>query len=83
MTGEIKLLIVDPIVSAVAGDSHKNAEVRRGLQPLVDAGQKMGAAVLGAVADVTSIDYVFKLCAFLPAIGLLTVFLPNFKVHKI
>ena len=33
----------------------------------------MGAAVLGAVADVTSIDYVFKLCAFLPAIGLLTV----------
>ena len=38
VTGEIKLLIVDPIVSAVAGDSHKNAEVRRGLQPLVDAG---------------------------------------------
>jgi MFS transporter, FSR family, fosmidomycin resistance protein len=35
--------------------------------------------VLGAVADETSIDYVFKLCAFLPAIGLLTVFLPNFK----
>ncbi len=47
VTGEIKLLIVDPIVSAVAGDSHKNAEVRRGLQPLVDAGQKLGAAVLG------------------------------------
>ncbi len=45
--GEIKLLIVDPIVSAVAGDSHKNAEVRRGLQPLVDVGQKLGAAVLG------------------------------------
>lgn len=45
--GEIKLLIVDPIVSAVAGDSHKNAEVRRGLQPLVDAGQTLGAAVLG------------------------------------
>ena len=42
----------------------------------------IGAAVLGALADVTSIDYVFKLCAFLPAIGLLTVFLPNFKVHK-
>ena len=41
----------------------------------------IGAAVLGALADVTSIDYVFKLCAFLPAIGLLTVFLPNFKVH--
>lgn len=44
---EIALLIVDPIVSAVAGDSHKNAEVRRGLQPLVDVGHKLGAAVLG------------------------------------
>ena len=42
----------------------------------------IGAAVLGAVADETSIDYVFKLCAFLPAIGLLTVFLPNFKAYK-
>ncbi len=42
----------------------------------------IGAAVLGALADVTSIDYVFKLCSFLPAIGLLTVFLPNFKAHK-
>ena len=46
-SSEIKLLIVDPIVSAVAGDSHKNAEVRRGLQPLLDAGQQLGAAVLG------------------------------------
>jgi putative DNA primase/helicase len=45
--GDVKLLIVDPIVSAVAGDSHKNAEVRRGLQPLVDVGHKLGAAVLG------------------------------------
>ena len=42
----------------------------------------IGAAVLGALADVTSIDYVFKLCSFLPAIGLLTVFLPDFKAHK-
>jgi putative DNA primase/helicase len=32
--GGVRLLIVDPVVSAVAGDSHKNAEVRRGLQPL-------------------------------------------------
>ena len=45
--GEVKLLIVDPIVSAVAGDSHKNAEVRRGLQPLIHAGQMMDAAMLG------------------------------------
>ncbi|MBL8316375.1 MAG: AAA family ATPase, partial [Rubrivivax sp.] len=31
----LQLLILDPIVSAVAGDSHKNAEVRRSLQPVV------------------------------------------------
>lgn len=43
----VRLLIVDPIVSAVSGDSHKNAETRRGLQPLVDLGQRLGAAVLG------------------------------------
>lgn len=42
-----RLLIVDPIVSAVAGDSHKNAEVRRSLQPVVDLGQRLGCAVLG------------------------------------
>jgi putative DNA primase/helicase len=34
--GDVRLLIIDPIVSAIAGDSHKNAEVRRGLQPLAD-----------------------------------------------
>jgi putative DNA primase/helicase len=45
--GDIRLLIVDPIVSAVAGDSHKNAEVRRALQPLVDLGQSLRAAVVG------------------------------------
>lgn len=41
------LLIVDPIVSAVAGDSHKNAEVRRSLQPLVDLAMTRRCAVLG------------------------------------
>src|SRR5687768_11292290 len=45
--GDISLLIVDPIVNAVAGDSHKNGEVRRSLQPLVDFGEEMGCAVLG------------------------------------
>ncbi len=39
----------------------------------------IGAAVLGALADATSITYVYKVCAFLPAIGLLAVFLPSFK----
>lgn len=42
-----RLLILDPIVSAVAGDSHKNAEVRKALQPVVDMAQRIGCAVLG------------------------------------
>ncbi|KIU44928.1 MULTISPECIES: MFS transporter [Bradyrhizobium] len=37
----------------------------------------LGAAVLGKLADHTSIAYVYQLCAFLPAIGLLAVFLPK------
>ena len=45
--GNISMLIVDPIVNAVAGDSHKNGEVRRALQPLVDFGEKMNCSVLG------------------------------------
>jgi FSR family fosmidomycin resistance protein-like MFS transporter len=36
----------------------------------------IGAAVLGALADATSIGFVFKVCAFLPAIGLLAGLLP-------
>jgi len=42
----------------------------------------IGAAVLGAVADATSITFVYKICAVLPAIGLLAGFLPNFKAQK-
>lgn len=45
--GDVGLIIIDPIVAAVVGDSHKNAEVRRGLQPLVDLAQKFNCAVLG------------------------------------
>jgi FSR family fosmidomycin resistance protein-like MFS transporter len=37
----------------------------------------IGAAVLGRLADKTSISHVFQLCAFLPLLGLLTGFLPN------
>jgi MFS transporter, FSR family, fosmidomycin resistance protein len=37
----------------------------------------IAAAALGALADVTSIEYVFWLCSFLPLAGLLTVFLPD------
>jgi FSR family fosmidomycin resistance protein-like MFS transporter len=39
----------------------------------------IGAAVLGRLADQTSIHHVFNLCAFLPLLGLLTGFLPNTK----
>jgi len=39
----------------------------------------LGAAVLGVLADHTSIYFVYQVCAFLPAIGLLTVFLPNIE----
>ena len=45
--GDVALLIADPVVSAVSGDSHKNTEVRRALQPLVDIGARLGCAVLG------------------------------------
>jgi MFS transporter, FSR family, fosmidomycin resistance protein len=37
----------------------------------------LGAAVLGTLADHTSIDFVYKICAFLPALGLLTALLPD------
>jgi FSR family fosmidomycin resistance protein-like MFS transporter len=39
----------------------------------------IGAAVLGKLADATSIRFVYEVCAFLPAIGLLTVLLPNVR----
>lgn len=37
----------------------------------------IGSAVLGKLADLTSIAYVFHICSYLPLIGLLTAFLPN------
>ena len=39
----------------------------------------LGAAVLGALADRTSIDFVYQVCAFLPALGLFTALLPDTK----
>lgn len=45
--GNVRLLIVDPIVSAISGDSHKNSETRRGLQPLVDLAASLKCALLG------------------------------------
>lgn len=45
--GNVRLLVIDPVVSAVAGDSHKNSEVRRALQPLGDLAAKLQCAVIG------------------------------------
>jgi FSR family fosmidomycin resistance protein-like MFS transporter len=42
----------------------------------------IGAAVLGELADFTSMQFVYRLCAFLPFIGLLTAFLPNIRAAK-
>jgi FSR family fosmidomycin resistance protein-like MFS transporter len=39
----------------------------------------IGAAVLGELADWTSIEFVYGVCSFLPMIGLLTVFLPELE----
>jgi FSR family fosmidomycin resistance protein-like MFS transporter len=41
----------------------------------------IGAAVLGRLADHTSIQYVFRLCAWLPLLGLLTGFLPDVEAR--
>jgi len=43
----------------------------------------LGAALLGRLADHTSIEYVYQVCAYLPLIGLLTVFLPHFEQTKV
>jgi MFS transporter, FSR family, fosmidomycin resistance protein len=40
----------------------------------------LGAAVLGKIADHTGIAFVYQVCALLPAIGLLAVFLPKMRV---
>jgi len=39
----------------------------------------IGAALLGQLADATSIETVYRVCAYLPLIGLLTVFLPTIR----
>jgi len=42
----------------------------------------IGSALLGYLADRTSISFVFRLCAFLPLLGLFTGFLPNLEKRK-
>ena len=42
----------------------------------------LGSALLGMLADKTSIDYVYHVCAFLPLIGVITVFLPDIGTKR-
>lgn len=42
----------------------------------------LGSALLGMLADATSIEYVYHVCAFLPLIGVLTVFLPDIGTRR-
>lgn len=39
----------------------------------------LGSALLGNLADHTSIDYVYHICAYLPLMGIIALFLPNLK----
>lgn len=39
----------------------------------------LGAALLGVIADAKGIEFVYRICSFLPAIGLFAVFLPNLR----
>jgi MFS transporter, FSR family, fosmidomycin resistance protein len=39
----------------------------------------IGAAALGEIADIKGIDFVYTICSYLPALGLLTIFLPNIE----
>jgi FSR family fosmidomycin resistance protein-like MFS transporter len=42
----------------------------------------IGAALLGRLADATSIEFVYRVCAFLPAVGVLAAFLPPIEPAK-
>ena len=65
-----KLLIIDPVIVVVSGDSHKGGDVRRGLQPLADLAETTGVAVLGIThfnkgsADADPLDRVMGSQAF-------------------
>ena len=43
----LKLIIIDPIASAVSGDGHKNPEVKRCLDPITKMAEKLDVAILG------------------------------------
>lgn len=42
----------------------------------------LGSAILGLWADHTSIEFIYKICAYLPLVGIIAYFLPNMKKIK-
>jgi FSR family fosmidomycin resistance protein-like MFS transporter len=42
----------------------------------------IAAAILGNVADVHGIEYVYKFCAYMPLLGFVAIFLPNVKARR-
>ena len=45
--GHVVLIIIDPIVSVVTGDSNKSSDVRAGLQPIVELAQELNCSIIG------------------------------------
>ena len=43
----------------------------------------LGAALLGWLADLTSVNFVYTVCSYLPAMGLLAAFLPNIERPRV
>ncbi|MCK0107882.1 MFS transporter [Flavobacteriaceae bacterium S0825] len=43
----------------------------------------IGSALIGILADNTSIDFVYKICSFLPLVGIVCLFLPNLNLKKV
>src|SRR5690242_13204412 len=44
---DLRLVVLDPVVSVITGDSHKNGETRRDLQPVVNLAKELDVAVIG------------------------------------
>jgi FSR family fosmidomycin resistance protein-like MFS transporter len=77
-------LIIASAFSAIVVYAQELAPSRIGMVSGLFFGLAFGmggvaAAALGQLADWTSIDFVYRVCAFLPALGLLTAFLPNLR----
>lgn len=43
----------------------------------------LGSALLGIIADYTSVSYIYQICSYLPLIGIICYFLPNLKKVKV